>query len=212
MEKRGRINRFWIITSSFGVCLFILLYFIAASLYPGGSQADKTTSTFSWVNNYWCDLLSERAKNGQNNSARLIAVLSWVILCFSISVFWYFLPQLLLLTAKGKKTIRVCGIGAMMVAVFLFTSLHDVVIQVGGVLGFIAFIITFAGFYKNRMYGLFYTGLFCVALMGLNYYIMVAGGLSFYLPVVQKITFIIVLLWILFVNRKLYRQIKEPLP
>ena len=54
------------------------------------------------------------------------------------------------------------------------------------------------------MFVVFFTGLFFVFLFGLNYYIMQDGSFIFYLPVVQKVTFVIVLLWILFINRKLY--------
>ena len=212
MEKDSGTNSFLIRISFFGICIFVLLYIIAAFLYPGGSQADKSTKAFSWLNNYWCDLLSEQAKNGQNNTAKPIAIISWLILCASLSVFWYFLPQLFSLKATGKKIIQVCGIAAMLIAAFLFTRLHDVVIHAGGALGFIAFVGTFTGFYKNKMYGLFLTGLFCVALMGLNYYIMVTDDLISYLPIVQKITFVIVLLWILFINRKLYLQMTKPSP
>lgn len=204
IEEEAGVNSFWIRISFLGICIFVLLYIVAAFLYPGGSQADKVAKTFSWFNNYWCDLLSEQAKNGEPNTARPVAIVSWLILCFSLSVFWYFLPHLFSIKVARKKIIQVCGIASMLISVFLFTQLHDVVIHVAGALGFIAFAATFTGFYKNSMYGLFYTGLFCVALMGLNYCLMLGGSFIFYLPVVQKVTFVIVLLWILIIIRKLY--------
>jgi hypothetical protein len=210
MKNRTRSNGFWIRISVFGIWVFVLLYITAAVFYPGGSQLDKTTKGFSWLNNYWCDLLSEQAKNGQTNSARPIAIISWTILCFSLSISWYFLPQFFETNTTAKRTIRICGIGAMLVAALLFTSLHDVVIRLAGGLGFIAFVITLTLFYRNRMYKLFYSGLFCVALMGLNYYIMIADATGLYLPVIQKVTFIIVLFWILFVNKKLYMHKIKP--
>lgn len=212
MGKRAGANIFLIRLSFFGICTFVLLYIIAAYFYPGGSQADRSAKTFSWLDNYWCDLLSEQAKNGIDNTARPVAIISWLILCASLSVFWYFLPYLFSPHATRKKIVQVCGIVSMLTAAFLFTGLHDVVIHAGGALGFIAFIGAFADFYKSRMYGLFWTGIFCVALMGLNYYIMVADDLISYLPIVQKITFVIVLLWILFINRKLYLQMTKPSP
>lgn len=210
MKNRTRANGFWIRISVLGIWVFVLLYITAAVFYPGGSQLDKATKGFSWLNNYWCDLLDELAKNGQTNSARPIAIISWIILCFSLSIAWYFLPQLFSINTTTKRTIRICGIGAMLVAALLFTSLHDVVIRLAGGLGFIAFVITLTLFYRNKMYRLFYSGLFCVVLMGLNYYIMMTDATGLYLPVIQKVTFIIVLLWILFVDKKLYVHITRP--
>jgi len=192
-----------------GVCIFIVLYFVAAYFYPGGSQADKTVKNFSWLNNYWCDLLSEQAKNGQDNTARPIAIISWLILCFSLLVFWYFLPELFFINSKIKNVIRFCGVIAMLIAMFLFTHLHDVVIHAASLFGLIAFSGAFVCFYKSRLYGFFYTGLFCIALMGLNYFIMVGNTCVSYLPLIQKITFVIVLAWILFINRELYRSGSE---
>jgi hypothetical protein len=203
MKLENGTNKLWTRVPVFGICIFIALYFVAAFYYPGGSQADKTGRSFSWLNNYWCDLLSEKAKNGNDNTARPVAIISWLVLCFSLSVFWYFLPLLFSISTTGKKIIRFCGITAMLIATFLFTSLHDVVIQVAGLLGFIAFIGTFIGLYKTRLYGFFYTGLFCLVLMCLNYIIMVGNTFTSYLPIIQKITFIVVLTWVLFINRKL---------
>ena len=197
-------RKFWSRITTLGIFLFIILYLVATFFYPGGSQEDKTIKGFSWLNNYWCDLLSEKAKNGYDNTARPIAIISWIVLCFSLSVFWYFLPMLFSINEKSKNVIRFFGLAATAIAVFLFTSLHDIVIQSAGLLAFIAFIAVFAGLYKTRLYWFFYTGIFCFLLMGLNYGIMVGNTFISYLPLIQKITFIIVLAWILLVNREIY--------
>lgn len=188
-----------------GAGIFIMLYFLAAWFYPGGSQADKNLRVFSWMNNYWCDLLSEQAKNGQVNTARPVAVAGWIILCLSLMIFWYFLPALLPENNVFRKITRWCGVAAMLVAMALFTKLHDVVIHIGGALCFVALCSTFAGFYKARRYNFFYTGLFCMVLMIINYLIMIGGIGTTWLPLIQKITFFLVIAWILFINRALYR-------
>lgn len=203
MNLKSRANKSWVRVPVFGICIFIVLYFAAVFYYPGGSQVDKAEKSFSWLNNYWCDLLSERAKNGQKNIARPVAIISWLVLCLSLSVFWYFLPLLFTLSAIGKKSVKFCGISAMIIASFLFTSLHDVVIQTAGLFGLAAFTRTFIGLYKAGLYGFFYTGLFCLALMFLNYTIMMSNLFVAYLPIIQKITFVIVFTWILLINRKL---------
>lgn len=205
MQNKARIDKVLIWISFSGICIFVLLYYISASLYPGGSWAQKNAAGFSWLNNYFCDMLDEKAKNGQYNSARPVAVISWLVLCLSLSVFWYLIPALLSISANGKRIIQVCGITAMFIASFLFTSLHDIVTHLSGLFGFIALGVTFSGLYKSGLGGFFYTGLFCMVLMGLNYYIMLGNVFSNSLPVIQKITFLLVLLWIFLLNRKLYQ-------
>lgn len=64
-----------------GVIIFVILYIIATLLYPGGSQIEKNAIGFSWVNNYWCNLLNESATNGQPNSAKPVAMAGMFILC-----------------------------------------------------------------------------------------------------------------------------------
>lgn len=192
-----------------GICIFVVLYFVSACFYPGGSQADKAVKGFSWLNNFWCDLLNEQAKNGQYNAARPIAISSWLVLCFSIMIFWYFLPSLLQVNDVVKKTIRFCGVAAMLVSTLLFTQLHDMVIHTASLLGLIAICGTFAGFYKSGYRRFLYTGLFCLALMCLNYFIMVSNTFATYLPVIQKITFVAVLVSVSFVNRELYRLAQQ---
>ncbi len=186
-----------------GICIFIAFYFVAAYFYPGGSFTDKTFKGFSWVNNYWCDLLMEKAKNGENNAARPIAITSWIILCFSISIFLYSLPLSFAISAKWKNLIRYGGITTMLVIVFLFTSLHDEVIQAASLLGFIVCIAILTGLYKSGLYGFFSAGLCCLILMSLNYAIMATGIFAQGLPLIQKITLLSVLVWILLINRNL---------
>ncbi len=93
----------------FGVFIFIVLYFIAAFLYPGGSTADKASGSFSLLNNYWFDLLSYKAKGGENNISRPIAITAMVVLCLSLSVFWYHLPQLLIINLFTKTSSGIVG-------------------------------------------------------------------------------------------------------
>lgn len=209
MNSTNPAGRLWVRVPVYGLIVFAGLYFIATILYPGGSQADRTLKEFSWLNNYWCDLLSEKSKNGLDNTSRPVAVVSWLVLCFSLAVFWYFLPVLFSISAAAKNLIRFSGIIAMVIAAFLFTSLHDAVIHSAGFFGLIAFIGTFTGLYKTRLYGFFYSGLFCLALMVLNYGIMVGNTFTFYLPLVQKVTFVFVLIWIYFINRKLISCFSE---
>lgn len=60
-NNKVHIKSKWLLFPPTGILIFFMLYVVAALLYPGGSQADKASTGFSWMNNYWCNLLNEKA-------------------------------------------------------------------------------------------------------------------------------------------------------
>lgn len=190
-----------------GSVLFTLLYIIATSLYPGGSQKDANSVGFSWLDNYWCNLLSETAINGQPNAARPMASVAMVMLAFSLSLFWFLFPVSLSLGKSLNRLMQVSGILSMLMVFLLFTdSHHDAIINIASVLGIIALGCTYIGLYKNRRYGLFYFGLINLLLIASNNYCYYSNNFIKYLPAVQKITFAFFLAWIFFICTRLYKN------
>src|SRR5215471_13752953 len=103
-----KVNSIWILTPVFGALLFVVLYIIAADSYPGGSQADKNSVGFSWINNYWCNLLNDNAVNGQHNPAKPVAMAGMLVLCVTLSFFWYIFPQYIRLRSMLARTTQIC--------------------------------------------------------------------------------------------------------
>ncbi len=193
----------------FGTVLFATLYFIATLNYPGGSQFDKNAVGFSWANNYWCNLLNDHAINGQFNTAQPIALAALLILCFSLTFFWFQFPKYTLLSKYGKLTIQICGTLAMTSGILLFTNLdHDFITNLASLFGLIAMTGTLFGLHKNGWKMLYYFGLFNLLLVGLNNFLYYNKDLIVYLPLVQKITFATFLFWICFIDIKIYQMRK----
>lgn len=143
-----------LLTPVFGTLLFVILYFIATLFYPGGSRADKNSTGFSWVNNYWCNLLNQQAINGEKNPARSIALAAMFVLCLTLSLFWLITPKYILTNKKLILTIQVCGILAMTTAFLLLTAInHDLVINISCGFGVMATAGTFVGLYKSNGMG-----------------------------------------------------------
>lgn len=201
----------WVLVPLVGILLFTILYIIATFFYPGGSIAEKTSKGFDWLNNYWCDLTDQFARNGEINFARPIALSAMLILFSSLAVFWFHLPRLFQ-NSKFNPTIRYTGISSMTVAIFSFTSFHDIVINVAGVLGIITLIATLICLYRSRFHNLFFYGIFCLSVLLLNYFIFDTGRLLSYLPVIQKVTFLLFFIWICLMDVYLYRLIKLKTP
>ena len=189
-----------------GTLLFFILYIIAACYYPGGSQADANSTGFSWVNNYFCNLLSEIAINGQVNTARPIALTAMIVVCLTLSLFWFIFPLFADISKSSKLIIQISGISAMISAMFIFTELHDLVIDISGLLGLVALVGTFRALYKMDNYKMLIWGIVNLLLVALNNYIYYTKWQYACLPMIQKITFLSFLLWICSININLYRK------
>lgn len=191
-----------------GIILFICLYIIATKVYPGGSQADKNAKGFSWLDNYWCNLLNEYAMNGEPNTARPVAFAGMCVLCISLVTFWIMFPVYAGFTKRGKLTMQLSGSLAMSIGFFLFTNLHDMIINLAMLCGLIAIAGTFAGLHKLKWRRLIGFGILNLLLVVVNNILYYGDGLLVYLPVVQKVTFLSFLLWISLIDIQLYKGTK----
>ncbi len=203
-----RSKSIWILTPAFGSFLFIVLYVIAALLYPGGSGTDKAAIGYSWTDNYWCNLLSEKAINGQTNAARPVGVTAMFILCLSLSSFWILFPVLTQLKKYHRLLIQVAGTVCMLTSFLLFSSIdHDLAVNTSSAFGLIAMIGTLVALYQLKWKWLFAFGLFDLLLVALNNYLYHIRGMMIYLPVVQKFSFLSFLVWFSLIDLKLYRKL-----
>ena len=188
-----------------GNSLFFLLYVVAAWYYPGGSNAKRTAPGFNIQTNYWCDLLGSHAKNGQINPAQPIAFTGMLELCLTLAYFWCVTPVVFRFPKPTQRFLQIAGVFSMGIAPFIFTAHHDTIINVAGVLGVMAISGTFVGLYRSRYFALFRFGIGCLLLCGLNNYIYHTHQFIEYLPIIQKITFLLFLLWFCFVSLTLRR-------
>ncbi|MFM9986109.1 MAG: hypothetical protein ACKVOK_12795, partial [Flavobacteriales bacterium] len=192
-------NAIWILVPLFGIIAFILLYGVATCYYPGGSYSDFNSEGFSWVHNYWCNLLNHEAMNGQYNAAQPIALTAMLVLCISLAFFWILFPAFFNLKQLPKRIIQFSGVISMTIAFFLFADFnHDLITDFASCFGIIASAGTIFILYKVKWYGLFRFGLLNIALVGLNNYLYFSENMIKYLPVVQKISFVSFLVWISF--------------
>lgn len=183
-----------------GICLFILLYIYAALVYPGGNYLEPNSHGFSILHNYWCDLLNEKAQNGQDNPSSPIAITAMIILCVSLTVFWYYLPQAFDVNKLNKATIRIAGIISMIIAMFIFTTFHDSALSYSGFFGGIAFVATLVGLYKSKRFKECAFGLLCLLLGIITFTIYKTREGLIILPLIQKVTLLLCLAWIVLLD------------
>jgi hypothetical protein len=201
MKKRWLTEK-WTVIPIIGITLFVILYIVAAIYYPGGSTMTRTAEGFDWINNYWCDLLAEPAKNGAHNPGRIFALTGMIILFSSIAVFWYYSPPFLHERKRNIFLIRYSGSLSMFILIFIFTRFHDSVIGIGSTISAIPMAATLNELRKNHLKTLYFLGWFCILLISLNFFIYLSNRFIVFLPMLQKITLLSFLLWILIIDLK----------
>lgn len=209
MNQPPNEKKYRLLFPAFGAIIFCTLYLVAAWRYPGGSQTNAHSIGFSWSQNYWCNLLSETAINGQPNKSRTIAMIAMLVLAITLIYFWYFFPEQAGFSTVSKRIIQCSGAAAMLTGLFMSGALHDLIINIASLFGLIAIAGTFAGLYKLKWKYLLWFGVLNLLLVGLNNLLYYNQRLIFYLPLVQKITFFSFLLWISLISVGMYRKSNE---
>lgn len=206
------LTKFVLLAPLAGILVFVCLYTLAAARYPGGSYAKPGQEGFSFMHNYLCDLLDEEAINGELNPARFFARWSLGVLCASLLILWYQLPKIFKSSGWKVFLIRAFGMLSLGTLIFLAEDTHDRTVRIAGIFGVMALL----GF-SIELYMAGYRKLFLLAVMNLlifllNYYIYETGTYRMALPVIQKFTFLLFLLWFILLDLALYRKLEKQYP
>ena len=194
-------NKFQLVLPIAGIIAFAFLYVLASMQYPGGSQADPQSMGFSWMNNYFCNLLNETAINGKPNLGQPFALASLLVLALSLALFWWSFPHYLPLSQFQTRMIRITGVSSMIIACHLFTNInHDLITNTASLFGLIAILTSMWALYQNKRTAIVVFGLLNLVLVLINNWLYYDASLIKYLPLVQKISFASVLIWIIWIN------------
>ena len=191
-----------------GLALFVLLLGLAVAAYPGGSQADAGAERFSLLRNYWCDLFRGVAPNGvPSERAPLLARFAFLAIAAVLPGFWWRASRRLD-GQRNRLAVLACGLAsAAGVAVFALVAgddyglLHAAITCGTGGLGLVAAALVLrADLPLHRPGSAAHAwGLALVVTASVNIVVYAAlllrGGDSAALPVVQKLATIAVLGW-----------------
>lgn len=144
--------------------------------------------------------------NGKINPAKNYAIGAMIILCASLALFFIQFAQKFAQNRFWKFTIKIFGILTMAFAVLIFTKYHDLMTTLSSIFGVFVVVGIIWEVYKSNLNLFKIGGIVCVILLGVNNYIYYSGHGIEYLPLIQKITFAVVLIWIIGLNYKLTEQ------
>jgi hypothetical protein len=173
------------------------LYIYAATLYPGGSQVHPFSNGYEWLNNYWCNLMNPVAMNGKINPARSVAILGNMILVMTMCFFFFSSSQSAFVRGYWKIITPWAGLLSMLLAGFLFTAYHDMLSILSGFFGVIALAGVFSGLFHAGSKSLIQFGFIVLACIVINNLIYFTGLGLVILPVLQKVTLLIIFVWVI---------------
>ncbi len=188
---------------TFGILIFIGVSFYAASLYPGGSQVDANAEGFDCFNNYWCNLMSEKGENGLENPARWVAVSAMAFLAASMILYFFQFAATFEKNNFWKLIIKISGTVSMSAAALIFTSYHDIMTTILSIFGTVVIIAVLRSLYKRKMIFHMIIGIVGIVLIASNNLFYYNESYQKYLPIIQKLTFILILAWTIALNLKM---------
>ena len=188
-----------------GIIFSIILFTVSAAYYPGGSQKDINAIGYDWRYNYLCNLVSEKAVNGAENASRVWGIMGMLFVCASLSLFFVrFADKMPVI--KSAKIIKYSGIGSMLFGFFVFTSYHNLMTTLSSIAALVALFYMVIYIFKSKRRVFKWLSALCLAILYLNNYIYYSHNFLELLPILQKISFLIVCALILGLD---YFTVKE---
>ena len=176
--------------------MYIVLYTLGALEYNGGSFNYPNSHAYSFSHNLLCDLLLPMSINGQINDGRTLGIISHIILSVSMMGFFYILPKIFSIQNRNTQLTRSLGILAMLIFSFMFTEYHDTIVLLTGIIGTMALIPFFLEFKTYEGTLLKGYAIFCFFMSMIVFISFISKIGYYYLPLLQKITFVIDAIWV----------------
>ena len=183
-----------------GMGVYLVVFTIAAMDYPGGSVNIPNDLGDSFFNNFLCDVMNPITPTGVDNHARPLAIVSHLILSLTMISFFYMLPEIFSFKNRNTKLVRGFGMLTMTVFIFMYTEYHDTIVTVTAVLGTIALVPFFIELKKYPIVSMKHLARICFALSVVVFFIFVSKIGFYYLPVVQKMAFVLEACWVRWVS------------
>jgi len=181
----------------FGLGIYIIIFTFAASLYPGGSINQPNADGYSFYHNLLCDAMDPITQRGVINKARFMAIISHLVLSFTMISFFHILPKIFPVKNRNTKLIAYFGIAAMTAFIFMCTKHHDLIVTITGILGTAAMIPFFIELQHFKNKGLKQIAYLCFSLSIIVFLIFETKIGFYYLPIIQKITFAVDSCWVI---------------
>ena len=180
----------------------LLFAYVSISKYPGKTI---NSSHFNIITDYWCDLYKVNTPTGKTNEGMIFAKLATVISAVGFGCFWIAIPQHFVKSLSKRLPIQIAGLLAMILGASIFTGFHNVVIIAGSITGIIAIGLLLINLKNQGETLLFNSGLLAIIIIIACNLILYMPVVDSMLPILQKISFLIVITWTFMLSFKVLK-------
>lgn len=203
---------------------FVVLMALAMAHYPGGNIWARGEPGYDFWHNFWCDLLRERAYNGQPNLlAPSLAQAAMLTLAVAIAALFLVAPGLFPTRRRLGVLVSSLGVASALGLAFvsvvsngLFPRLHGTTVLVAGPAGLLAVIGTLIGVLREQVRSqrslALGIALLVAALISLIQYAreyVWSAPSSEWLPRSQKVATLLALVWMCVVSFEAARRTRR---
>jgi hypothetical protein len=204
MQRRLLGSKYILLLSS----LFFLITMVFSQFL---FYIDEANATFLHGKNFWdlyiCDVLGTYKHNNEGITSKFLASVGWVVFGISVSYFWNTFPRLLIMSKWTAHFITILGtIAPLILLMLIFKFNHLWVVVSGFIFGISTSLFVLFALFKAGYHQFFYFGLLTDMFLMSNMFVFSTHVMIEYLPIIQKVTFIIFLSWISWLNFELHKN------
>ena len=178
-----------------GVVISLSFLIVSTLVYPGGSLADKNSIGFQWSKNFISNLFGVKAVNDLDNPARIWADIGMIFLSVSFGLFFVNFSKKIP-KKNAANIIKYLGVGGMLFTFLIVTPLHDIMITLSSTLFLVSIFYITVFIFKTKLILLKIYSIICLLIFYFTLFLYGSGEYT-YLPIMQKVTFISVIILIL---------------
>jgi len=195
-----------LLSPTIGIVLFVLLFYYATLLYPGGSPFNHELTSFSWLQNYWCDLLKDPSLSQRSNPAATVATVALWVISITVCLFWIISTRIYP-NPKHHRIIQLSGsLGILSMLLLLVKSYHNIGLLLAGSFSLLAFSLTLINAYQQQFKTLFLLACIAIIFSLISYSLFFFGYYSVALPIIQKLNLIAIGIWMIATNLVVYQH------
>ncbi len=174
-----------------------LLLIISTIYYPGGNSENVNSEGYDWVNNYISNLLRPLAVNGEENTARPIAIFGILLLSASFGFFFVNFARKIKIRS-ASLVIKYLGLLATTFGfVTVIPSMHDIMVTLSSILTLLIFFYITVIVIKSKLTMMKIMSIVFLLTFYFGAYMYFSRFQLEFMPVMQKIIFVMKIAWVL---------------
>lgn len=180
-----------------GILLGLFFLIIATFFYPGGTNEDVNSVGYDWGHNYISNLLGPLAVNGEVNAARPFSIFGVFALTASFGLFFVKFSERIKVKSAAF-VIKYFGILATVLGfITIVPAMHDLMVTISSILTLVIFFYLTVIVLKSKLSILKALSVVFLAAFYVGAYMYFGRWHLEYMPIMQKIIFLIKIVWIL---------------